>query len=76
MKTETWTCPMCEVDLETTAAGIAGHQKKCRKARGWERDYFRERGKWPSSKANRSSFVAGGGSRRGGRLPGNSNYDM
>lgn len=68
-------CPTCEVELETTPAGFAAHQKTCRKARQWQRDYFRERGKWPSRKVNRSAFLAGGGGRRAGRVPGNDAYD-
>lgn len=70
MDPETHTCTYCAAVLTTSEAGLAAHQKRCRDARQWQRDYFLERGKWPSRKVNRSSFLAGGhGGRRVGRDP-------
>jgi hypothetical protein len=68
-------CPHCTAELETNEAGLAGHLKKCRKARQWERDYYLERGKWPGRKVNKTNFCLGGGSRRAGRDPNSSSYN-
>lgn len=65
-----YTCPTCESDLDTNGAGISAHQRKCRKARQWQRDFFRERGKWPERKDKRIVLSRNEGTHRAGRTPG------
>jgi hypothetical protein len=76
MKTEKYNCSTCEAELETTAAGIAAHRKKCAKARQWQRDYFREKGRWPN-RNSKSVLQArkAPSARRAGREPGFTFYD-
>lgn len=51
-----WTCPTCGGSVSDLPQSIATHAKRCRRARGYQRDHFREHGSWPHRGRERGFF--------------------